>query len=79
MSAPTAAAAGAARMTEDEALRWRSRLRERSELAVRRRADRAAARRSATRRRAHGLIDRRAARLARGRTYAFEPDLDCTQ
>ncbi|MGW4945430.1 hypothetical protein ACWEOZ_28010 [Actinoplanes sp. NPDC004185] len=79
MSAPTAAAASAARMTEDEALRWQARLRERSELALRRRAERAAARRSAARRRAHGLVDRQAARLARGRPDAFEPDPHCTQ
>jgi len=79
MSAPTAAAASAARMTEDEAARWRARLRERSELALRRRADRAAARRLAARRRAHGLIDRQAARLAGSRPHVFEPDLDCTQ
>ena len=79
MSAPTAAAARAARMTEDEALRWQARLRERSALALRRRADRAAARRSAARRRAHGLVDRQAARLVRARPDALEPDLHCTQ
>jgi len=79
MSAPTAAAASAARMTEDEALRWRARLRERSELTLRRRAEQAAARRSAARRRAHGLVDRQAARLARRRSDAFEPDPHCTQ
>ncbi|GAA3949324.1 hypothetical protein [Actinoplanes auranticolor] len=78
MSAPTAASS-AARMTEDEAEQWRQRLRERSEVALHRRSERTAARQLAARRRAHGLIDRRAARLARGRTYAFEPDLDCTQ
>jgi hypothetical protein len=79
MSAPTAAASSAARLTEDEAVQWRHRLQERSEVARRRRAERSAARQLAARRRAHGLIDRRAARLARGRTHPFEPDLDCTQ
>ncbi len=67
-------------MVENEHAQWRERLRERSEAALRRRAEVAAARREAARRRAHGLVARRAARSARGRPPGlFEPDRDCTE
>jgi hypothetical protein len=65
-------AASAARMVE-EACHQRSRA------ALRRRAERSAARQLTARRRAHGLVDRQAARLARGRQFLLEPDLDRTR
>jgi hypothetical protein len=77
MSASIGTALG---MVENEHSQWREPLRQRSEAALRRRAEVAAARREVARRRAHGLVARRAVRLARGRPAGlFEPDLDCTE